>query len=60
MMDELSDEFPCLMEQNIVSFLKRYLSYGNEDKPPLEYRVYFQVKRTKEIYLHLMVTDMII
>tara|TARA_Y100001935_G_scaffold113794_1_gene94348 strand:+ start:2400 stop:4043 length:1644 start_codon:yes stop_codon:yes gene_type:complete len=45
MMDELSDEFPCLMEQNIVSFLKRYLSYGNEDKPPLEYRVYFQVKR---------------
>ena len=45
MMEELSDEFPCLMEQNIVSFLKRYLSYGNEDKPPLEYRVYFQVKR---------------
>ena len=45
MMEELSDEFPCLMEQNIVSFLKRYLSYGNVDKPPLEYRVYFQVKR---------------
>ena len=45
MMEELSDEYPCLMEQNIVSFLKRYLSYGNEDKPPLEYRVYFQVKR---------------
>ena len=45
MMEDLSDEFPCLMEQNIVSFLKRYLSYGNEDKPPLEYRVYFQVKR---------------
>ena len=45
MIDELLDEFPCLMEQNIVSFLKRYLSYGNEDKPPLEYRVYFQVKR---------------
>ena len=45
MMDELSNEFPCLMEQNIVSFLKRYLSYGNVDKPPLEYRVYFQVKR---------------
>jgi hypothetical protein len=45
MMEELSDEFPCLMEQNIVSFLKRYLSYGNEYKPPLEYRVYFRVKR---------------
>ena len=45
MIDELLDEFPCLMEQNIVSFLKRYLSYGNEYKPPLEYRVYFQVKR---------------
>ena len=45
MIDELSDEFPCLMEQNIVSFLKRYLSYGNEYKPPLEYRVYFRVKR---------------
>ena len=44
-MAELSSEFPCLMEQNIVSFLKRYLSYGNEDKTTLEYRVYFQVKR---------------
>ena len=45
MMEELSGEFPCLMEQNIVSFLKRYLSYGMDDRQPLEFRVYFQVQR---------------
>ena len=39
------DEYPFLMEQNVVSYLKRYLSYGREDIQPLEYRVYFQVKR---------------
>ena len=45
MLDELSEEYPCLMEQNILSYLKRYLSYGDKSETVLEYRVYFDVRR---------------
>ena len=47
MLDELSEEYPCLMEQNILSYLKRYLSYGDKSETVLEYRVYFDVRRNR-------------
>ena len=47
MLDELLEEYPCLMEQNILSYLKRYLSYGDKSETVLEYRVYFDVRRNR-------------